>query len=120
MAKSLWLMRSWHYIDRDPEIDRFQTLWRKERLKETDLAMLSGLSGSTVKNMFSAGKTRRPAHTTFSKMANALGYKYDLVQDATPDFESEIPNAREEYKQYRAQRANKKQKKPGKGNGHKR
>ena len=91
---------------------------RKERLKETDLAVLAGLAGSTVKNMF-GGKTRRPAHTTFSKMAGALGYKYDLVHEATPDYESEIPKAREEFKQYRAQKAKKRQKKSGKGNGHK-
>jgi hypothetical protein len=119
MAKSLWLNRIVNYIDRDPEIVRFQTLWRKERLKENDLAVLSGLAGSTVKNMF-GGKTRRPAHTTFSKMAGALGYKYDLVREATPDYESEIPKAREEFKLYRTERAKKKQKKPGKRNGHKR
>ena len=82
MAKSLWLMRSWHYIDRDPEIDRFQTLWRKERLKEPDLAMLSGLSESTVKNIssrpakrdgrpiprFRKWRTRWATNTIWSKM----------------------------------------------------
>ena len=36
-------------IDKDPECDRFRTMYQKERIKETDLAVLAGLSASTVK-----------------------------------------------------------------------
>jgi hypothetical protein len=57
MAKG-WLTRSYNFIDKDPEIDNFRTLWQKDRIKENDLAVLAGLSPSTVRNMF--GKTRRP------------------------------------------------------------
>jgi transcriptional regulator with XRE-family HTH domain len=98
---TLWLSRIYNNIDRDPEIDRFLSLSKGDRVKETDLAVLAGLSGSTVKNMF-GGKTRRPQHATFAKMAGALGYKYDLVRDERPDYENAIPKAREEFKAYKA------------------
>jgi transcriptional regulator with XRE-family HTH domain len=94
---SLWLRRSYNFIDKDPEIDRFRTLWQREHIKETDLAVLAGLASSTVGNMF-GGKTRRPQHATFAKMAGALGYKYDLVRDEAPDYEKEIPKARQQRK----------------------
>jgi|GEM_PF-1075445 len=117
---TLWLTRSYNFIDKDPEIDRFRTLYQRDRIKEADLAVLAGLSGSTVSNMF-GGKTRRPQHATFAKMAGALGYKYDLVRDDRPDYASEIPKAREERKAYRALLAKKKEraaKRNGYANGH--
>ena len=94
---SLWLRRSYNFIDKDPEIDRFRTLWQKEHIKESDLAVLAGLASSTVANMF-GGKTRRPMHATFAKMAGALGYKYGLVREETPDYEDEIPRAKQQRK----------------------
>lgn len=99
-AGRLWLSRSYNFITKDPEIDRFRTLWQKDRIKETDLAVLAGVHATTVKNMF-GGKTKRPAHSTFAKMAGALGYKYDLTRDEKPDYEIEIPKAREEFKLYK-------------------
>src|SRR5437588_194964 len=117
---TLWLTRSYNFVDKDPECDHFRTLYQKERIKEDDLAVLAGLAGSTVKNMF-GGKTRRPQHATFAKMAGALGYKYSLVRDDKPDYESEIPKAREERKAYRALLAKKKRraaKRNGHANGH--
>lgn len=116
----LWLTRSYNYVDKDPEIDRFRTLYQKDRVKESDLAVLAGLSGSTVTNMF-GGKTRRPQHTTFAKMAGALGYKYELVRDDRPNYASEVPKAREERKAYRALLAKKKaraERRNGHANGH--
>jgi transcriptional regulator with XRE-family HTH domain len=111
MAKgngTLWLTRSYNFIDKDPEIDNFRTLWQKERIKESDLAVLSGLSSSTVKNMF-GGQTRRPQHATFAKMAGAMGYKYGLQRDDKPDYENELPKAREEFKAHKAQLAKKRE-----------
>ena len=106
---SLWLSRSYNFVDgKDPEIDRFRTLWQKDRIKEADLAVLAGLSGSTVHNMF-GGKTRRPQHATFAKMAGALGYKYSLVRDDKPDYETEIETAREQRRAYRRFRAKQKE-----------
>lgn len=104
----LWLTRSYNFIDKDPEIDRFRTLWQNDRIKEADLAVLAGLSGSTVHNMF-GGKTRRPQHATFAKMAGALGYKYDLVRDDKPDYDTEIAAAREQRRAYRKMLAKQKQ-----------
>src|SRR3954468_12536961 len=107
MAKG-WLTRSYNFIDKDPEIDNFRTLWQKERIKETDLAVLAGLSLSTVKNMF-GGETRRPQHATFAKMAGAMGYAYGLVRDDKPDYEKEIPKARVEFKAHKEQLAAKRE-----------
>lgn len=98
---SLWLSRSYNFIDKDPEIDVFRTLWQKDRIKEVDLADLAGLSVSTVKNMF-GGTTRRPAHATFAKMAGAMGYKYELSRDIKPAYEKQIPKAKEQRKEYQA------------------
>ena len=105
---TLWLTRSYNFIDKDPECDVFRTLYQKERIKETDLAVLAGLSASTVKNMF-GGKTRRPQHATFAKMAGAMGYKYGLQRDEKPDYAAELPTAREQFKAHKEQLAKKRE-----------
>lgn len=116
----LWLTRCYNFIDKDPEIDRFRSLWQKDRIKETDLAVLAGIAVATVKNMF-GGQTRKPQHATFAKMAGAMGYKYDLVRDDKPDYAKEIPKAREQFKDYRVlqakQRAKEERRKKS-SNGH--
>jgi transcriptional regulator with XRE-family HTH domain len=100
MARS-WLTRSYNFVTKDPEIDRFRGLWQKERIKEADLAVLAGLSASTVKNMF-GGETKRPQHATFAKMAAAMGYEYGLTRgNGGPNYEKEIPIAREEYRKHK-------------------
>ena len=98
---SLWLTRSYNFVDKDPECDRFRTLWQKVKIKESDLAVVAGLASATVKNMF-GGKTRRPQHLTFAKLAGALGKRYDLVDDHEVNYVREIPKAREQYKDYKA------------------
>lgn len=113
MAKlngSMWLRRSYNFIDKDPEIDKFRTIYQKEHIKEDDLAALAGLSTSTVKNMF-GGETRRPQHATFAKMAAAMGYEYGLQREQRPDYVSEIPIAKEQRKAHRAALAKKKKRK---------
>jgi len=99
MAKS-WLTRSYNFIDKDTAIDEFRTIWQKERIKESDLAVLAGLSPSTVKNMF-GGETRRPQHATFAKMAGSMGYKYGLQRDDAPDYAKEIPKARDQWRAHK-------------------
>jgi transcriptional regulator with XRE-family HTH domain len=113
MVKGGWTTRVYAFQDRDPEIDNFQKIWQKDRLKENDLAVLAGLSASTVSNMFTKGTTRRPQHATFAKMASAMGYKYGLERDDKPDYEAELPKAREEYKAHKQALA----KKRGRTNG---
>ncbi len=106
---SLWLKRSYNFVDKDPEIDVFRTLWQKEHIKETDLAVLAGLASATVHNIF-GGKTLSPRHSTFAKMAGALGYEYGLVRkQEAPDYEREIPKARVQFKEYRAMLAKKRE-----------
>jgi transcriptional regulator with XRE-family HTH domain len=100
-ANGGWLTRSYNFIDKDPEIDRFRTIWQKERIKESDLAVLAGLAPTTVKNMF-GGETRRPQHATFAKLAGAMGYEYGLQREKAPDYERELPTAREQYKAHKA------------------
>jgi transcriptional regulator with XRE-family HTH domain len=107
MAKTngtLWLTRSYNFLDKDPEIDRFRTIYQKEHIKESDLAVLAGLSASTVKSMF-GGKTCRPQHATFAKMAGAMGYEYGLQREKEPDYAKEIPVARDQYKTHKARLA---------------
>jgi transcriptional regulator with XRE-family HTH domain len=96
-GRSTWLTRSYNFIDKDPECDVFRTLYQKQRIKESDLAVLAGLSVTTVKNLF-GGETRQPRHSTFAKLAGAMGKKYGLVDDRAPDYAKEIPIAREQYK----------------------
>jgi transcriptional regulator with XRE-family HTH domain len=118
----LWLTRSYNFIDKDPEIDRFRTLVQEDRVKENDLAVLAGLAVTTVKSMF-GGATRRPQHATFAKIAGALGYEYVLTRQARPNYETEIPRAREQFNDYRAllaRRREREEAKPRKKmNGHK-
>jgi transcriptional regulator with XRE-family HTH domain len=96
----LWNIRSYNFVDKDPECDVFRTMYQKQRIKESDLAVLAGLSLSTVKNLF-GGQTRQPRHTTFAKMAGAMGCSYGLQQDTQPNYEKEIPKAREEFKAHK-------------------
>jgi transcriptional regulator with XRE-family HTH domain len=110
MAKSngSWLTRSYNFIDKDPESDEFRTLYQKEHIKENDLAVLAGLSVTTVKKMF-GGETRQPRHSTFAKMAGAMGYKYGLQREDAPDYENELPKAREQFKAHKEQLAKKRE-----------
>lgn len=98
---TLWMKRSYNCVDKDPECDVFRTLYQKEHLKENDLAALAGLATGTVKNLF-GGKTRKPQHATFAKMAGAMGYKYGLQREEKPNYNDEIPKARDEFKAHKA------------------
>jgi transcriptional regulator with XRE-family HTH domain len=114
MAKG-WMKRSYRLIDHDPEIDKFKTLWRQERLKEADFAMLAGLSVQTVSKMF-GNETKRPQHLTFQKMATAMGYEYTLTREITPVYATEIPKARAEFKEHQEE-LRKKRERAAKKNG---
>jgi hypothetical protein len=98
----LWTTRSYNCIDKDPECDVFRTIYQKEHIKESDLAVIAGLHANTVKNLF-GGETRQPRHSTFAKLASAMRYKYTLVRedDKKPDYAKEVPKAREEFKAHR-------------------
>lgn len=119
MAKgSLWLTRSYNCIDRDPEIDVFRTAWQDEGITLTQLAILAGLGNATVNNMLGnkpKKPTRRPQHTTFGKLAGAMGYGYALTrQGGKPNYEKEIPLAVMQRREYREAAARAKARKPSK------
>jgi transcriptional regulator with XRE-family HTH domain len=113
-ATRTWISRSYNFIDKDPECDVFRTLYQKQRIKESDLAVLAGLAVTTVKNLF-GGETRQPRHSTFAKMAGAMGKKYGLVDDHEVDYATEIPKAREERKEYRAAQRKKREREAARG-----
>jgi len=101
MAKGILNLRwSFNFIEKDPEIDKFRTLYQKQRIKEDDLAAIAGLATTTVKNMF-GGHTRRPQHLTYSKLAAAMGHEYGLIEVQRPDYEAEIAVAKQERKEHR-------------------
>lgn len=104
----LWLSRVYNVQDRDPEIERFEKMVKQEHIKDSDLAVLAGLASATVHKMFD-GTTRMPRHSTFAKIAGAIGYKYDLVREQEPDYQHEIPKARQQFKDYRALLAKRRQ-----------
>lgn len=98
---TMWLTRSFNFVDKDPEIDVIRTLYQKQRIRENELAVLAGLSASTVKNMF-GGKTRRPQHLTYCKLAGAMGKRYAMTDDHVVDYAVEIPVAKEQFKAHKA------------------
>jgi hypothetical protein len=110
----LWLTRSYNFIKKDPEIDKFRTIYQQEHIKEADLAVLAGLSLSTVKAMF-GGKTSKPQHATFAKMAGAMGYEYGLQREQKPDYKKELPVAREEFKAHKELLKRKREREKSKG-----
>lgn len=122
MAKGGILRLRWSYnnVDKDPEIDVFRTIYQKEHIKEDDLAAMAGLATSTVKNLF-GGQTRKPQHLTYHKLAAAMNYKYGLQRNDNerPDYEREVPKAKEERKEYRATLRKKKERAAARSNGHK-
>jgi hypothetical protein len=105
---TIWNSRIYNSIESDPEIANIQKLWHKQSLSsEGDLAMLAGTARTTVHNMFS-GKTRRPQHATFCKLAGAMGHRYGLQPVATPDYEAELQKARGDFKLHKATLAKRK------------
>jgi transcriptional regulator with XRE-family HTH domain len=105
---AIWITRSYNCIDADPECDRFRAIIRGERLKDTDVAALAGVGDRTVTKLVD-GSTRNPRHSTFAKLAGGLGFEYDLVRKVEPNYDREIPKAREQRKIYRAQLARKRE-----------
>lgn len=96
----VWLTRSYNNIERDPECDRIRAFWQKEKISESDLAVIAGCSKTTVSRMFD-GTTRRPLHATFAKLFGGMGYEYAPVRKAAPNYVREVPKAREQYREYR-------------------
>ena len=99
----LGLRWSYNNVTKDPKVDVFRTIYQKQHIKEDDLAALSGLATSTVRNMF-GGKTMRPQHLTYEKLAEAMHHEFVLRPKVNGkiDYETEIAAAKEERKVFRA------------------
>lgn len=95
----VWLIRRYNSIETDPEGERVRALLRKEHLKDSDIAALGGLALSTVSNL-RGGKTMRPQFATLAKITGGMGFKYQLVREEQPNYEREIPKAREQRRAY--------------------
>lgn len=106
---TLWLRRAYNFVDRDPECDRFKTMFEREHIKESEVAVVAGLATSTVKNLFRKDGTRKPQHATLAKLAGGMGYEYGLQRKRKPDYATEVVQAREEKKAYLAAQARKKE-----------
>jgi predicted transcriptional regulator len=109
---TIWNSRIVNAIERDPEIGNVEKKYNQEKgiARESDLAVLAGVSTSTVHAMLS-GKTRRPQHTTFVKIFGAMGFHYKLEREQTPDYATEIDKARGEFKAYKETLAKRKARK---------
>lgn len=119
MAKGILRLRwSYNNVEKDPEVDVFRTIYQKEHIKEDDLAAMAGLATSTVKNLF-GGQTKKPQHLTYQKLATAMGYKYGLQRgdNERPDYEKEVPRAKEERAAYRESLRKKRERAAARANG---
>jgi len=91
----LRLYRSYSFRDKDPVIDRVRTIVQRERLGNRDVARLSGVSATTLRNWFE-GETKRPQFATIAAVVGALGYRQKFVRTRRLDFAKEIERAKAE------------------------
>lgn len=119
MAKSVrvTIRRTYNWIDKDPVVDKCMALVKKRGLQGRygRLGLLTGMSSSTFKN-WDMGATKKPQHASVASLIEALGAKYEIVDEnaASFDLERETKSARNWWKK------NKPVKKPKKKSAKKR
>lgn len=91
----LRLYRSYNFVEKDPVIDELRTIDQKEGLSYSQIAWLSGLTATTIRNWFE-GDTRRPQNASIEAFARALGYRRKFEKTREINFEREIAKAKEE------------------------
>lgn len=74
------LYKSYVFKDKDPVIDKLRTMVQDEGMKNSEVALASGISPSTLTNWFE-GETRRPQFCTIMAVATALGYEAQFVKN---------------------------------------
>lgn len=85
MAMRIKIYRTFRYrTDKDPICYALRTLRQDERLNNSQVATLSGVTPSTMKNICD-GDTRKPQNATTTAISSALGYvRHDrLRKDGT-------------------------------------
>ena len=65
---------TYSFVEKDPVIDVLRTMKRTTEMKDSELAHLSNVSVSTIRNWF-GGRTRRPQFATVAAAAVAMGYE---------------------------------------------
>jgi transcriptional regulator with XRE-family HTH domain len=92
MAKTarIIIRRSYNFIDKDPVLDRVAALIKRRGLTRAyhKLGRLTGMAASTFAN-WEEGATKRPQHASIACLAEALGAKFELVDDNPASFELE-------------------------------
>jgi transcriptional regulator with XRE-family HTH domain len=88
----LRMYRSYNNVTKDPAIDMLRTAMRDEGIGEHEMATLSGVGESTIKNWF-GGQTKRPQHITLAAAAKAMGYDWTLKHATKMNYEQEMPKA---------------------------
>jgi transcriptional regulator with XRE-family HTH domain len=89
------LYRSYVFKDKDPVIDKIRTMVQDEGIKETNLAIISGVSKSTLTNWFE-GETKKPQYATIAAVTMAMGYVTDFVKEKKVNYAAEFKKASEE------------------------
>jgi len=98
-----WGSRRYNSIESDPETDRLREAFQKENkiFRNSELAVIAGLHGGTVNNLL-GGKTKRPQHATYMKAYAALGIELQPVKVEKINYETELVEARAQFKEHRA------------------
>jgi len=65
---------TYSFREKDPIIDVLRTMKQSTEMKDSELANLSNVSVSTIRNWF-GGRTRRPQFATVAAAAVAMGYE---------------------------------------------
>jgi len=104
-----WATRSYNAIKADPECENLRKVFNKQAGLKTgaELAVLAGTENATVNRILS-GETRWPRHSTIAKIYAGMGHSYKAVPTTEVDYAHEIPIARQERKEYRAEMKKKK------------
>lgn len=89
------LYRSYVFKDKDPVIDRIRTIVQDEGIKEKNLAIISGVSVTTLTNWFE-GETRKPQYATIAAVTMSLGYETQFVKAKKVNYDKEFEKASKE------------------------
>jgi hypothetical protein len=114
----LKLIGSYNFVEKDPAVDLFIALRRKEtKLSDDDLAVVAKLNRYTVRKLY-RGDTIRPAHLTLQKLAIAMNHRWQLVPATEPlNYEVVLPKAWEAYHEHEAALKAKRIRRKKKANG---
>lgn len=89
------LYRSYVFKDKDPVIDKVRTRVQDEGIEYNQLAIISGVSRTTLDNWFE-GETKKPQYATIAAVMASMGYVTDFVKEKKVNYDREVKKAAEE------------------------